>query len=289
MSKCFLCHNDSAAKYFTKDGFDILKCADCGHLFVGNIPADLSLYYSKGYFHGDLELDGYMDYEADKKACLHTFEEYLELIKKYSSRDAKTLFEIGCATGVFLDLARAGGWDASGIDISEYAASRAKEKGLEAYSGLVSALPLDELTDKFDAVAMFDVLEHLPDPNVELSFAARILKSGGILVFASPISSSLWARIMGKRWHAYVPPQHLHFFSKKNAIGIAEAHGFEVVEIINLGKKFTLPYIFRMLNTWQGLKLWSQLADFSQKNSWLKKIAVGINLHDTAVIIARKK
>ena len=287
--KCCVCGSGAAEKYFSKDGFDIMKCAGCGHLFVGNAPADLSPFYAEGYFNGDLELDGYMDYEADKQACSHTFRSYLDLINKHAAAGSKKLFEIGCATGVFLDLARASGWDASGIDISGYAAEKAKEKNLEAYSGLVSDLPREEFTGKFDALAMFDVLEHLSDPNLELDFASRSLKPGGILIFASPISSSFWARVMGKKWHAYVPPQHLHFFSKTNAIRIAEAHGFEAIEIINLGKKFTLPYIFRMLNTWQGLRIWSVLADCSLKSKWLKKITIGINLHDTAVIIARKK
>ena len=287
--KCCVCRSNSFEKYFTKDNFDIVRCKECGHLFVGNIPADLSPYYTEGYFNGDLELDGYMDYEADKQACSRTFQSYLDLANKHAIGDSKKLFEIGCATGVFMAMARSAGWEVVGIDISDYAASKAREKDLEAYSGSIADLTAADFAGKFDAIVMFDVLEHLSDPNLELDFAFQALKPGGILIFASPLSSSLWARIMGKKWHAYVPPQHLHFFSKKNAIRIAENHNFEVVACVNLGKKFTVPYILRMLNTWQGLKIWQKLADYSMKTSWLRKMTIGINLRDTAVIIARKK
>ncbi len=289
LDKCPLCQSDRLSLYLSKDGFDVMRCADCRHLFVANIPQDLSPFYASGYFNGDLELDGYMDYESDKKACLHTFEEYLKLLNAHAKSGQKRLFEIGCATGVFLDLAKSDGWEVSGVDISDYAVSKAKVKGLDVYSGVVSDLSLDSLPDGYDAVAMFDVIEHLPAPKTELDFANKILKSGGVLVFASPDSSSLWAKVMGKKWHAFVPPQHLHFFSRDNVIKVADQMGFEVIEIINLGKKFTIPYIFRMLHTWQGLNLWSSLADYTSGKRIFNRIKVPINLHDTMVVVARKK
>lgn len=289
LDRCPLCQSGDLSLYLNKDGFNVMRCSNCGHLFVANIPQDLSPFYSSGYFNGDLELDGYMDYEADKKACLHTFEEYLNLLNLHSKSEQKKMFEIGCATGVFLDMARTAGWEVSGVDISDYAVSKAKEKGLSVYSGVVSDLPLESLSDIYDAVAMFDVIEHLPDPKIELDFANKILKSGGVLVFASPNSSSLWAKVMGKKWHAFVPPQHLHFFSKDNVMKVADQTGFEVVSIVNLGKKFTIPYIFRMLHTWQGLNLWSRLADYSAKKKIFNQIKIPINLHDTMVVVARKK
>lgn len=264
----------------------MMECGGCGLVFVGNIPDDLSKYYSEGYFTGDAELDGYMDYDFEKEMAKKSYLKYLSQIKKYLPGPAK-IFEIGCATGFFMKLAKESGMSVSGIDISKYAVQKAVEKGLDAEC--MSADDLDEARHRegFDAVVMLDVVEHVKKPQEMFGRVNRMLKKGGLVVFLTPDSGSLWARLWGNKWHAFVPPQHLHYFSKKNIKPILEKNKLQVLCVKHYGKSFTLPYIFRLLYSWTGFGMWRALASFSSRN-FLKNISVPINLFDTMFVIAKK-
>jgi len=69
-------------------------------------------------------------------------------------------------------------------------------------------------------VTMWDVFEHFVDPASDVRAAARVLKVGGVLAINTPDISSWYARIMGKRWHLLIPPEHIHYFTKKGGKNI---------------------------------------------------------------------
>ncbi len=268
-----------------KKGFQIVRCPSCKLMVVENAPADLSPYYSEGYFTGDVTLDGYMDYDLDKEVSKKSYLNYLNVLDKYVVKQAEiNMFEVGCATGFFMDLARQKGWQTEGIDISEYAVKKAREKGLVA-----TTAPLEsyQSAKKFDAVVMQDLIEHVKDPVGVVNRAKNLLAENGLLLITTPDAGSLWAKAWGKHWHAFVPPQHLFYFSVKNLASILEKNGFKVVCCAHHGKWFAIPYIIRLLYSWTGMKIFSKLAEWSGR-SFLKKIALPINVRDTIFLIARK-
>ncbi len=284
--RCFLCNANDSKFYLEKKGFKYFRCEQCGLVFLEKIPANLSDYYGKGYFTGDLDLDGYMDYESEKELTMGTFKKYLDLITKVN-KNAGSLFEVGCATGCFLDLAKGRGWSVAGIDISDYATSECKRKGLEVSCSTLEDFSIQE-GRQYDVVAMFDVIEHLVDPVAGLEKVKGLLKMGGFVAFSSPDSGSLWAKAWKNKWHAFVPPQHINLFSIKNVKLLLQKCGFETVFVGHDGKTFALPYIFRLLFTWTKMKPWRFLANFSANNKFLKNISIPINLGDTMFVIAKK-
>ena len=284
--QCFLCGAKDKKFYLEKKNFKYFRCGNCGLISLEKVPENLSDYYSKGYFTGDLDLDGYMDYESEKELTIATFKKYLNLITK-ANKNVGSLFEVGCATGCFLDLAKNSGWSVAGMDISSYATDECKKKGLD-----VSCSTLEDFNNleggKYDAVAMFDVIEHLVDPVAGLKKINGLLKTGGLVAFATPDSGSLWASAWKTKWHAFVPPQHINLFSVKNVKLLLQKSGFEPVFISHYGKTFAIPYIFRLLNTWTKIKFWRFMANFSANNKFLKNISIPINLGDTMFVIAKK-
>lgn len=271
--------------YFLKKTFQIVRCPACKLMAVENVPVDLSPYYSEGYFTGDVTLDGYIDYDLDKEVTKKTYMHYMDLMDLHvKNQQGKSMFEVGCATGFFMDLAQKKGWHTEGIDISKYAIGKAKEKGLAASVGVLESY---QTPHKFDAVVMQDVIEHVKNPVDSIKKSADLLKEGGLLVLTTPDAGSVWARVWGKHWHAFVPPQHLFYFSTKNLISVLEKNGFKVLYCAHHGKWFAIPYIIRLLYSWTGLKIFSKLAEWSSR-SFLKKLAVPINVRDTAFLIARK-
>ena len=82
MQPCWLCGSDVKNEFAKKNDYSYHKCDKCGLIAINEIPDNLSDFYSSGYFTGDLRLDGYVDYENEKKMTAGTFKKYLEIIGK---------------------------------------------------------------------------------------------------------------------------------------------------------------------------------------------------------------
>lgn len=286
--QCHICSSSQITPYKKKNEWQVYRCGACSLLFVDPIPDDLSVYYTEGYFTGDMTLDGYMDYDEDKAATRDSYERLLDMLEQVcgGSLAGRTLFEVGCATGFFLELAAARGATVSGIDISSYAVTEAQQKGLDAVVGTVEDIPDAR---QYDIVVMLDVIEHVRHPRADIQATHRLLRTAGIVVFITPDTGSLYARLLGKRWHAFVPPQHLFYFNKKNITTLLTQEGFTPLVTTVYQKRFSLPYIFRALYSWQRLFVWRWLAQWCAAIPVLKELHVSIPLRDNMLVIAKKE
>jgi SAM-dependent methyltransferase len=104
--------------------------------------------------------------------------------------DARVL-DAGCGSGRTLQDLRAYG-EVSGIELSELAVSRARERELgEVHVGRVEELPWEDRV--FDLVTCLDVLEHTPDDIIVLQELRRVTKPGGWLLLTVPAYPVLWS------------------------------------------------------------------------------------------------
>ena len=86
----------------------------------------------------------------------------------------RRLLDVGCGYGTFIALARAAGWDATGMDYSAAAASAARQRyGVDVQVG--DFAQHGTRPDHFDVITMWDAIEHFPDPIQALrsAFAGR--------------------------------------------------------------------------------------------------------------------
>ena len=143
-----------------------------------------------------------------------------EILRSYGCRD---VLEIGCGHGYFLDAARARGMAVEGAERSA-SAGGARERGHLIHGAWLAEL---ELEPRFDAVAMWEVLEHLPAPREALAQVRRLLRPGGRLALSTPSSSGLLARLMGRRFVMVEPPAHLELFSRRGLALLLASAGFE--------------------------------------------------------------
>lgn len=106
-----------------------------------------------------------------------------------------SVLDVGCGDGLFLSLLsekRGNAEGLVGIDISEEAVARARDKGIDARVAPLSAtLPFPD--NSFTYIVLLDVLEHVYDPEALLKEAKRV--SIEYVVISVPNFSSLPARL----------------------------------------------------------------------------------------------
>lgn len=285
-TKCIACGEAEHAYFCSKKGHHLYRCGVCKMLSLHPVPQTTEEIYGDDYFTGAEAGHGYVNYDEDKEPMREVFKDYMERIEKYT-RGKGLLLDVGAATGFFMSIAEGVGWKTQGVEISRYATMLAQKKNLDVIHGTMANIDVSE--PLFDVVTMWDVLEHMKDPITDLQRARSVLKQDGLLVLNTPDSGSLYAKLLGKRWHLIVPPEHIHYFNDESVSKVLNACGFETVCITRIGKKFTLEYIFLMLSKWLGWRIFRQSVSYLRDHKKLGQISIPINLQDNMFVVARKK
>jgi spore maturation protein CgeB len=284
--KCLICQKNSAGFFAQKNGHDMFKCRKCGLIFVFPVPTRFEELCQKEYPSIVTTEGGKEKADVGWEATEETFLQYLDIIESFKSEKGN-LFDVGAATGIFINAAAKRGWDAKGIELLPHDIAMEKEKnGNFIVSGNFEEYHSEE--GQYDLVTFWDVLEHFPHPDLAVENAQRLLKSGGTLAINTPDTASVLARLMGKRWHLLMPPSHLHCFNMKNVRLLLQQHGFEIIYVGRIGKKFTLSSVCKVLVMWQKLILWKKLYAYLSQ-SRLGDIKISINTRDNMFLIAKKR
>jgi SAM-dependent methyltransferase len=209
------------------DGFPIVRCRECGLVFVGRAQTaeELGAYYDAGYWE-DPDAEGYGGYAAAEARKRHHFGGLLAELERLTP--VGDLLEIGSAYGFFLDEARRRGWRVRGVEPSPHAARHARDVlGLDVAAEPLTQLPIEPAS--VDCIAMWDVIEHLPDPRATLEAGLACLRPGGVLALSTGDVNSLTARLHGRDWSLLTPPWHQFFFSRRTMKLLLADIGFDIV------------------------------------------------------------
>lgn len=227
--KCCLCKVDSAYKLYHKQGFDIVRCARCGLVYVNprlRREERDKIYASESYYSGDGF--GYRDYIGDYLCIKHLANRRLDLLEKFCKKGK--LLDVGCAYGFFLLAARERGWEVYGVEISKVASDYARERyGLNVINKRLEDAHFPH--NFFDVVTMWDVLEHFDDPAAVMTEVKRILRKDGFVFLQVPNFSSLQSKLMRGRWKDIKPHYHLWYFTLKTLSQLLNSKGFSVVKV----------------------------------------------------------
>ena len=137
------------------------------------------------------------------------------------------LLDYGCGAGGYVATMAAAGWRAEGMDLSEAAVAAGREAGLTIHQGVLPGAELP--SESYDAVTLWQVIEHLPSPLATLRALRDLLRPGGLLLVACPRIDSLPARWFGACWHDLDLPRHLWHFTPATLTRHLESAGLETV------------------------------------------------------------
>ncbi|MBX4205660.1 class I SAM-dependent methyltransferase [Candidatus Microgenomates bacterium] len=217
--KCIVCGQNKWKSKYSK----LVECKNCKFIrakdkYFKTKSTDL---YKPLYFAGD----EYLDYKNEQIALLKNFQNRLKLIRLY--KKSGKLLEIGSAYGYFLSLAKKQ-FEAQGIDLDPFVNKLAKKiSGVKVITG--DFVKTKYKNASFDAVCLFDTIEHLKYPEKYIKYINKILKKNGIIVIETGDIDSLLPNFQKNRWRLITPPFHLQYFSQNTLSKLVERYGFEVI------------------------------------------------------------
>jgi 2-polyprenyl-3-methyl-5-hydroxy-6-metoxy-1,4-benzoquinol methylase len=218
--------------------FDVVRCADCGALQRDPLPSveEMESYYSDpsyitgGYFASS---------EGPEGPIYRAALSFLAARRRGAGyAPAGRILDVGAGAGTFLELARAHGWDATGVELSADLAARAEARsGARVVQGDFLAASLEPAS--FDAITLWDVLEHTIDPGAVLDRARDLLAPGGVLVVFTIDAASLFNVVADFAWRAtfgriggplelLYDKRHNHYFTARTLRTLLARHGLRV-------------------------------------------------------------
>jgi 2-polyprenyl-3-methyl-5-hydroxy-6-metoxy-1,4-benzoquinol methylase len=183
--------------------------------------------------------DEYISHSDTKKGLVsklyhwirsYTLIKKLQLVMFHSVRQG-TILDFGCGTGAFLSTCKKNRWNVFGIEPDSDARRIAKET-----NDISSASSIHEFNSKFpeerfDAITMWHVLEHIHDLETFFAFISQRLNPKGALIVAVPNCSSYDAKKYKEFWAAYDVPRHLYHFTPKDIERLFKKRGYKQIEI----------------------------------------------------------
>lgn len=206
---------------------EFVRCKTCDLIYQNPRPTQAEMQQ-----HYPPEYESYADSRATDKATwllrkVYTYGTTKRARVVTRAKKSGRILDIGCASGIFLlGMKSRPGWEAIGVEINPHAANIAKENQLDVFTGTLDAAAFP--SNWFDAVTLWDVLEHLHDPTASLREIHRILKPDGILVIRVPNVSSRDAKWFGPTWAGWDSPRHLYVFGIDTLRKILETNNFQI-------------------------------------------------------------
>lgn len=241
--KCRICGSEDIYHRFTVTGIKIDKCRSCGFVQVRKKPTleELEAMYGDHYFKHNKYTDSF--------PIRKEYERRLGLMEKVGIKPGAKVLDAGCAVGDFISFV-GDRYEMWGNDISEFAIQKAKENNPKLADRFSAGLLEDQdfEPESFDAVVLWDVIEHLWDPAVVSGELLKYIKPGGYLFVSTPNIGAPIAKLSGKFWAFLTPPEHLCFFDKKTMKYLFdESHKTKVDKWFSRGKWVNFGFLLYKL------------------------------------------
>jgi|GEM_PF-302635 len=149
------------------------------------------------------------------------------------------LLDVGCSTGAFITVAHRMGFAAEGVEPAPQAARSAQAAGLRVHQGLLEEIAFPD--QAFDAVTLFEVIEHVRETLPLFRECHRILRPDGLLVAGTGNAESWAASFMASRWEYFQIERHgghVSFFNPFSIRLLAERSGFQIDSLKTRSMRF---------------------------------------------------
>jgi SAM-dependent methyltransferase len=193
----------------------IVRCDECGLVYRNPRERDVALREA----YGDEEVS-----ESSLSALFETqraaYVAQAERLAAAVGRAGRVL-EVGSYVGGFLAAATEADWNAEGLDVNAGANTFARSRGLRVTQGDLSTYPG---AGHFDAVAIWNCFDQLPEPAEAARRAHGLLREGGVLAVRVP-NGAFYATVR-ERLDGPASPIARALLAHNNLLGFPYQHGF---------------------------------------------------------------
>jgi len=214
--------------------YRLRRCLDCDLVYITPRLDDrtlATLYGEEFYFPPDSPFSGIAG------GVVELIQDARRQVVEKRARVGR-LLDVGSGDGAFVHHMAGHGWDATGLDFSPAASELAARRGLRGRYLMGSLADHDLPLRSFDAVTMWQVLEHIGEPVAMMRHVRALLRPGGLLVASVPNIDGLSATLTGERWWGLDVPRHLVHYAPATLRRVIADAGLHVVDV----RHFSLQY-----------------------------------------------
>jgi SAM-dependent methyltransferase len=237
MSRCLICGEQAVP--FLKGLTDVvgrsgvsysfLRCSACGSLSADPLPSakEIASFYPEHYtFREEGVVQKLLWWGYPRWTYTHDVASVGRITRVRQGK----LLDIGCGTGIHLRMFRSAGFEVEGVDISpDDCAYVTRTIGCPVYQGTLADAGIPP--GRFDAVTMFNTLEHLPDPREQVRAVYSLLKPGGWFIAKLPVADGWQPALFGRWWrNIREVPRHLCIPSTRGLRRMLEEAGFTKIK-----------------------------------------------------------
>jgi SAM-dependent methyltransferase len=241
------------------DMFNLVRCLNCGFIFLSPRPVkEEAIKFYTPDFNRETPTLVYKILSA----CLAPIERsMINDLKKY--KKSGRLLDIGCGSGRLMQIMQKQGFDVWGCELNP----GSKDFSPQALEGRIFYKELTGCnfpTEFFDAIIMFQSLEHINELGELFREIRRIIKDDGIVYIYVPNMEFFEFSLFGPYYYNLEVPRHLYCFTRSSLKNLLLRHGFRV-------DRFFRNHILEIASTPSSLHygLWSRLEG---KNIFMKKM-----------------
>jgi len=210
---CYFCHAAGFEQLSDRirhdEAIPVLRCLNCGLIFLDKTKPEFTIetYQSEEYLNKNPQLYGTESLGDYDRARMETYRSKAGKVLSLLKPEAAVL-DIGCGCGSFLSLIKPSVKKVVGIELNKPLADYAREKlKIEIYD---QPLESTELSQKFDAILMLQVIDHLMDPIAALKKAKTYLKDDGFIWVEVPNTDEALMRYLPENTLAQHRLFHYH-------------------------------------------------------------------------------
>lgn len=137
----------------------------------------------------------------------------------------QNVIDIGCGYGNYSKELQRLGKTVKGVEYNSDYVKKAKENGIDCEKGDAHKLKYKDA--EFDSAVLFEVLEHIPDPEKAIEEALRVTKKN--VVITVPNSTEYQnLKDRGLTYYHMITDDHINFFTARDMQDIADRIGANV-------------------------------------------------------------
>lgn len=235
------CHGYDHEYESSPDQFRMVRCLDCGHIYLNPRPAasEVSRIHPEREYYAYQDSKGQGDLGWVRRLRVWRVRQMLARFAKATLGTGTTgeigILDVGCSDGKMLTHLRAVFQQQGvkvqsvGVEMSPRAAELARSQGHQILVGRAEEIELP--TGAFHLATSFHLVPHLADPRGTLITLNKTLRPGGYLLLDMVNVGTADFDLLGRsgHWGGFHFPRHWNLFDQERLTRLATECGFRPV------------------------------------------------------------